>query len=69
MINNLEKLGCNKLRICNPQLMGYISKNYPYIELYLSTSSEIKTIKDYSAFIYSSFNSSISSKSIVSPFF
>ena len=48
LIENLEKLGINKIRLCNPQLMGYISKNYPYIELYLSTSSEIKTIKDYS---------------------
>ena len=48
LICNLEKLGCNKVRICNPQLMEYINRNYPEIELYLSTSSELLSIKQYS---------------------
>ena len=47
LINNLRILGVNKIRVCNPQLMGYINKNYPDMELYISTSTEIKTIKEY----------------------
>ena len=48
LLNNLKKLGINKIRLCNPQLMGYINENYPEIELYISTSNEMKIIKEYS---------------------
>jgi len=48
LINNLRKLNCNKARVCNPQLMEYLNKNYPDIELYLSTSAELQSIKQYS---------------------
>ncbi len=48
LINNLRILGANKIRVCNPQLIGYLNKNYPDIELYISTSTEIKVIKEYS---------------------
>ena len=47
LINNLRHTGCNKVRVCNPQLMGYINKNYPDIELYLSTLSQMQNIKQY----------------------
>ena len=47
LINNLRNLGCNKVRVCNPQLMGYLNENYPNIELYISTSIEFQSIKQY----------------------
>lgn len=47
LINNLRKTGCNKLRVCNPQLIGYINKKYPDFELYLSTLSQLQNIKQY----------------------
>lgn len=47
LMDNLRTSGVNKIRICNPQLMGYINKNYPEVELYISTSTEIKIIKEY----------------------
>ena len=47
LINNLRKLGINKVRVSNPQLMGYFNKNYSDFELFISTSSEIKIIKEY----------------------
>ena len=48
LINNLRSLNIKKVRVCNPQLMGYLNKYYPDIELYISTSLEYKTIKEYS---------------------
>ena len=50
LINELKKLGCNKLRVCSPQLAGYLNENYPEIELYLSTSTEFQGIKEYANF-------------------
>ncbi len=48
LLKKLFSIGCNKIRVCNPQLIGYLNKNYPNFELYLSTSSELKTINEYS---------------------
>ena len=48
LINKLSLSGCKKLRVCNPQLIAYINKNYPDFELYLSTSSELQSIRQYS---------------------
>ena len=48
LINNLKLTGCNKVRVCNPQLMEYLNKNYPDLELYISTSAELKIMKEYS---------------------
>ena len=52
LIDNLRSLGCNKLRVSNPQLMGYLNKYYSDIELYLSTSMEIKNVKEYTNLFY-----------------
>ncbi len=48
LLNKLLNIGCNKVRVCNPQLIEYLNKNYSNFELYLSTSSEMKTINEYS---------------------
>ena len=34
LINNLKKIGGYKLRITNPQVIDYVVKNYPEMELY-----------------------------------
>ena len=47
LLNNLRKTGINKVRVCNPQLMGHINKYYSDFELFISTSSEMKIIKEY----------------------
>ena len=47
LINDLKILGSNKYRVCNPQLIAYLTKYYPDTEIYLSTSSELKSIKEY----------------------
>ena len=54
LINNLKSIGCNKLRVANPQLIGYLNEYYPDIKIYLSTSMEIANIKEYSL-IFSNF--------------
>ena len=48
LINNLRGLGCNKLRICNPQLIEYLNQQYPDMNIHLSTSLEYQNIKQYS---------------------
>ena len=40
LINNLKSTGCNKVRICNPQLMEFINQEYPGVEMY-------KNIKEF----------------------
>ena len=45
LINKFRKLDIKKLRVVNIQLMDYIAKHYPDMELYLSTSTEYTSIK------------------------
>lgn len=45
LVNVLKKHGVNKYRISNPQLVRHFKKNYPDIEVYLSTSLNYFTIK------------------------
>ncbi len=47
LINNFRKYGIKKIRISNIQLLDYIAKNYPDMELYGSTSYEYTSIKQY----------------------
>ena len=50
LINNLRKIGCNKLRVASLQLLAYISKTYPDMELYASTTLEFNTIQEFQVF-------------------
>ncbi len=52
LINNLKNIGCNKFRVSNPQLMGYLNKNYPYTQIYISTSTEMQSIQQYTNLFY-----------------
>ena len=45
LINKLRSEDLKKLRIANIQLMGYIAKHYPDMELYTSTSFEYTQVK------------------------
>ena len=45
LINKLRSEDLRKLRISNIQLMGYIAKHYPDMELYASTSFEYTQVK------------------------
>ena len=47
LLQKLKSLGCTKVRVCNPQVMGYLNENYPEFELYVSTSAELHNIKQY----------------------
>ncbi len=51
LINRLAKLGCYKYRVSNAQLISYLEKYYPNVEVYASTSFEFKSIKQYSNLI------------------
>ncbi len=52
LLNNLRKLGCNKVRVCNPQLIGYLNRYYPDFQIYLSTSAEFQSIIQYSNYFF-----------------
>ena len=52
LLNELKSIGVNKLRIAEHKLMGYISKNYPYFDIYASTSFEFKLLAEYKNFVY-----------------
>ena len=41
LLNNIIKLGCNKVLVCNPQLIAHINEYYKNIEIYLSSSTKI----------------------------
>ncbi len=45
LINKLRSEDLKKLRISNIQLMGYIAKHYPDMELYVSTSFEYTQVR------------------------
>ena len=47
LLIELKKIGINKLRITNPQLLDYITENYSDFELYASVSLDFKTLKEY----------------------
>lgn len=51
LIKDLCEIGCNKFRVSNLRLLYYLTKTYPNIILYSSTSFEYKTIKEYENFI------------------
>ncbi len=51
LLKNLKDAGCNKLRVSNTQLMGYLIKNYPEFKLYASTSFEYCQLKQYIIFL------------------
>ena len=50
LLTKLQNVGCNKLRISNTQLLGYLKKHYPYFKLYASTSFEYCQLKQYNIF-------------------
>ena len=47
LLIELQKTGINKLRIYNIQLLEYISKYYPFFELYVSTVTNYKSIQEF----------------------
>ena len=51
LLSNLKRIGCNKLRISNSQLLGYLIKNYNEFEFYASTSFEYTNMKQYDNFL------------------
>ncbi len=51
LIMRLKHIGCNKYRISHPKLFSYLSKYYPDLNLYASTSFEYNNIKQYQNFI------------------
>lgn len=51
LLDELSKLGVNKLRIADHKLMSYIEKNYPNFIIYASTSLEYKIISEYRNFM------------------
>ena len=52
LLNELQSIGVNKLRISNHKLLSYIARRYKHFTLYASTSFEFKLIKEYQHFIY-----------------
>lgn len=52
LLNELQNIGVNKLRISEHRLIDYISKNYPYFNIYASTSFEFKNIAEYKNFMF-----------------
>ena len=51
LLSELKKLGINKLRVANPQLMSYLGKYYTDFNINASTSLDYKTICEYQNFI------------------
>ena len=51
LLSELKKLGVNKLRVAQGQLMSYIGNHYKDFEVLASTSLEYKTIWEYQNFI------------------
>ena len=51
LLIELQKIGCNKLRIAEHKLMSHIEQNYPYFNLYASTSFEMKSLSEYRNFM------------------
>ena len=51
LLEELQKIGVNKLRVSNPKLLTYLSQHYNKFILYASTSFEYKTIKEYQNFM------------------
>ena len=51
LICKLKKLGCNKVRVSNTQLMNYLIINYPELEIYTSTSFEHTKLRQYKLFL------------------
>ena len=47
LLNEFKKIGINKLRVANPQLMSYLGKYYKDFNIYASTSLDYKTISEY----------------------
>ena len=47
LIKNLLASGCNKVRISNLQLLAYIAKKYPEVEIYVSTTLEYNYLRQY----------------------
>ena len=52
LLNELQKIGVNKLRVSNNRLISYINKYYPQFILYASTSFEYKIISEYKNFMF-----------------
>ena len=52
LLNELRKLGINKLRIAEHKLMSYIERHYPDFNIYASTSFEFKSIQEYQNFLF-----------------
>ena len=52
LLNELRKLGVNKLRIANHKLLSYLNKYYSDFQLYASTSFEFKILSEYQNFIF-----------------
>ncbi len=51
LLQEFKKIGINKLRVANPQLMTYLNKHYSNFDIYSSTSLDYKTISEYQNFI------------------
>ena len=51
LLNELQSIGVNKLRISNHKLLAYLARKYKHFTLYASTSFEFKTIKEYQHFV------------------
>ena len=52
LLQELKKIGINKIRIADNKLMSHINSNYPYFTLYASTSFEFKNFSEYKYFIF-----------------
>ena len=52
LINELRKIGVNKIRVASAQLMSYIGKHYNDFSVFASTSVEYKTIQEYQNFFH-----------------
>ncbi len=50
LLKKLSSIGCNKLRVSNPQLLRYLIQNYPEFKMYASTSFEYNQLRQYSLF-------------------
>lgn len=50
LINNLRKINCNKIRVGSVQLIDYILKTYPDMEIYASTTLEFDKIQQFQTF-------------------
>ncbi len=50
LMNNLRKIGCKKIRVANIQLLNYILKMYPDMEIYASTTLEFNQIQQFQVF-------------------